>query len=73
MKSLITSLYEALGGPTLKTRKWPCPNYSMDSNFNAEQISRLSLKEVDAISEVLTKDLELVSFFGYHILESAKR
>lgn len=37
-------------------------------NFNEEQISRLSQKGLDTISEVLTKDLTLVSFFGYDIL-----
>jgi len=36
-------------------------------DFNAEQISRLSDREVDAISGVLAKDLELVSFFGYEV------
>ncbi len=41
-------------------------------NFNAEQISKLTQKEVNAISEVLTKDLKIVSFFGYDILESGK-
>jgi len=40
------------------------------ANFNAEQISKLSQKEVDAISNVLTKDPKLVSFFDYDILES---
>jgi hypothetical protein len=38
-------------------------------DFNEEQISRLSKQEVDAISEVLKTDPELVSFFGYEILE----
>ena len=41
-------------------------------NFHEEQISKLTKKEIDPISEVLTTDLKLVSFFGYDILESGK-
>jgi hypothetical protein len=37
-------------------------------NFNEQQISKLSQKEIDAISSVLMKDRKLVSFFDYEIL-----
>lgn len=37
-------------------------------NQNIRQISNLTRKEIDAISEVLTKGHKLVSFFGYDFL-----
>lgn len=39
------------------------------TNMNAEQVSKLSQIEKDTITRVVTKDLDLVSFFGYEILE----
>ena len=41
-------------------------------NYNAKQIVKLTQKEVDAISEVLVTDLNLISYFGYEILEGGK-
>jgi hypothetical protein len=38
-------------------------------DYNEKQIARLSNKEIDAISAVLTTDPELVAFFGYEILK----
>ncbi len=37
-------------------------------DYNAEQISRLTQKEIEEISRVLARDQELVSFFNYRIL-----
>lgn len=37
-------------------------------NYNAKQISKLHQPEIDAISETLACEPELVSFFGYKIL-----
>jgi len=60
--------------PVLQTvdvnRSIKVKDYKMQEivDCNVEQISKLAQKEVDAISEVLTKNPEVVSFFGYDIL-----
>lgn len=64
--------------PTLKTvdinKHIKVKDYKIQGivNFNATQISKLTKEQVDAISGVLKKDLKIVSFFGYDILENEK-
>jgi hypothetical protein len=42
------------------------------TDYNAEQVAKLSQSEINAITKILTKDLDLVSFFDYHILEGGE-